>query len=181
MYFILRVGRRTRKNSPPDRGVGNTADVLIKACAPSPMTSPLSWTREPDQERDLDPSDPHIHCPLCGWSPRKEDRWGTHSRREECAPHACTSGLKPSAYRAAAGRRIRIGMRSDPPCTMMRYQLISERTSMLNCREDSEARDASHCAGARTTPTVVFDVLEKEITAHHFGNTDRVRGIDDLR
>jgi len=75
MYFILRVGRRTRKNSPPDRGVGNTADVLIKACAPSPMTSPLSWTREPDQERDLDPSDPHIHCPLCGWSPRKEDEW----------------------------------------------------------------------------------------------------------
>ncbi len=43
--------------------------------------------RELEQERD--PSDPRIRCPLCGWSPRTEDRWfvtadtnGTRSRRE---------------------------------------------------------------------------------------------------
>jgi hypothetical protein len=31
--------------------------------------------REPDQEKSLDPSGPRIKCPLCGWSPRKDDRW----------------------------------------------------------------------------------------------------------
>src|ERR1700757_1287637 len=31
--------------------------------------------REPDQEKSLDPSGPRIRCPLCGWSPRKEDHW----------------------------------------------------------------------------------------------------------
>jgi hypothetical protein len=30
---------------------------------------------EPDQEKGLDPSVPRIRCSLCGWSPRKEDRW----------------------------------------------------------------------------------------------------------
>jgi hypothetical protein len=33
----------------------------------------------PDHELEqvirLDPSGPGIRCPLCGWSPRKEDRW----------------------------------------------------------------------------------------------------------
>src|SRR5260370_7704583 len=28
-----------------------------------------------DQEKDLDTSGPRIRCPLCGWSPRKEDHW----------------------------------------------------------------------------------------------------------
>jgi hypothetical protein len=31
--------------------------------------------REPDQEKSLDPSGPRIRCPLCDWSPRKEDKW----------------------------------------------------------------------------------------------------------
>jgi hypothetical protein len=26
-------------------------------------------------ERDREPSGPRIRCPLCGWSPRKEDKW----------------------------------------------------------------------------------------------------------
>src|SRR5262245_9338704 len=26
-------------------------------------------------EENLDPSGPRILCPLCGWSPRKEDKW----------------------------------------------------------------------------------------------------------
>jgi hypothetical protein len=38
---------------------------------------------------------------------------GTHSTWEEFASPASTSGLKPSAHRAADGLRIRIGMRSD--------------------------------------------------------------------
>jgi hypothetical protein len=31
--------------------------------------------REPDQEKSLDPSGPRIRCPLCGWSPLKDDLW----------------------------------------------------------------------------------------------------------
>jgi hypothetical protein len=30
--------------------------------------------REPEQEKSLHPSGPRIRCPLCGWSPRKDDR-----------------------------------------------------------------------------------------------------------
>jgi hypothetical protein len=29
--------------------------------------------RELEEEKKPEP--PRIHCPLCGWSPRKEDKW----------------------------------------------------------------------------------------------------------
>jgi hypothetical protein len=38
---------------------------------------------------------------------------GTRSKREESAQPACTSGLRHNASRAHAGRRIRIGTRSN--------------------------------------------------------------------
>jgi hypothetical protein len=28
-----------------------------------------------EEEKITDTSEPSIRCPLCGWSPRKEDRW----------------------------------------------------------------------------------------------------------
>ena len=32
--------------------------------------------KELDEEKIVGrPSEPRIRCPLCGWSPRKEDRW----------------------------------------------------------------------------------------------------------
>jgi hypothetical protein len=31
--------------------------------------------REQEHEKTHDPSGPRIRCPLCGWSPRKEDKW----------------------------------------------------------------------------------------------------------
>ena len=31
--------------------------------------------RELEQEKSRDPSGTRIRCPLCGWSPRKEDKW----------------------------------------------------------------------------------------------------------
>src|SRR4029077_11609982 len=62
---------------------------------------------------------PRVRCPLCGWTPRKDDRWGgvaatfgTRSTSGEFAPAASTSGNRPSACPAPGGRRIRIGMRS---------------------------------------------------------------------
>jgi hypothetical protein len=46
---------------------------------PTPMCPPSHQSvvldREPDQEKSHDPNGPHIRCPLCGWSPRKDDRW----------------------------------------------------------------------------------------------------------
>ena len=43
------------------------------ALADDPAKSSVVLDREPDQEKSLDPSGPRIRCPLCGWSPRKED------------------------------------------------------------------------------------------------------------
>jgi hypothetical protein len=31
--------------------------------------------RELEQEKCDEPCGPPIRCPLCGWSPRKEDKW----------------------------------------------------------------------------------------------------------
>jgi hypothetical protein len=31
--------------------------------------------RELEQEQSHEPGGPRIRCPLCGWSPRKDDRW----------------------------------------------------------------------------------------------------------
>jgi len=77
---------------------------------------------ELDQDKSHEPSGPRIRCPLCGWSPRKEDKWSCTCGYEwntfdtgECALPAFTNGLRPSASRAANGRRIRIGMRTDNP------------------------------------------------------------------
>jgi len=41
------------------------------------------------------------------------DTSGTRSTPEECAPPACTSGIRLSVYLAAVGRRTPSGMRSD--------------------------------------------------------------------
>jgi hypothetical protein len=38
---------------------------------------------------------------------------GALSIREACVQHASSVGLRPNAFHAAAGRRIRIGMRTD--------------------------------------------------------------------
>jgi hypothetical protein len=73
--------------------------------------------RELEEERNQDSSGPRIRCPLCGWSPRKEDKWFCTCGNEwntfdtaASAPPASTSGLQASAFHALAGRRIRIGM-----------------------------------------------------------------------
>lgn len=34
-----------------------------------------SITPDHEVERDREPAGPRIRCPLCGWSPRKGDRW----------------------------------------------------------------------------------------------------------
>jgi hypothetical protein len=53
--------------------------------------------REPDQEKSLDPPGPRIRCPLCGWSPRKDDVWSC-----SCGNHwntFDTGGVCPACLR----------------------------------------------------------------------------------
>ena len=45
--------------------------------------------------------------------PAAADMSGIRSIREACAPLACISGLKPSAYLVVDGRRTLIGMQSE--------------------------------------------------------------------
>jgi hypothetical protein len=40
--------------------------------------------REPAQDTSHEPSGPRIRCPLCGWSPRKDDRWDQISTGSVC-------------------------------------------------------------------------------------------------
>jgi hypothetical protein len=73
--------------------------------------------RELEQDKSDDTSGSRIRCPLCGWSPRKEDKWfctcgtsGTRSIRAESAQLAFTSEPRRNAYHVAAGRHIRSGV-----------------------------------------------------------------------
>src|ERR1700730_2017818 len=45
------------------------------ALSDDPAKSSVVLDREPDQAKSLDPSGPRIRCPLCGWLPRRDDRW----------------------------------------------------------------------------------------------------------
>jgi len=53
-------GMRPQETSSPADDIAKSSVVL---------------DREVEKEKSREPSDPRIHCPLCGWSPRKEDKW----------------------------------------------------------------------------------------------------------
>ena len=92
--------------------------------------------RELDQEKSLDPSGPRIRCPLCGWSPRNDDRWSctcghswnTFDTGGVCPP-ASISGLRLSVSSVVAGGRIRIGTSNDQISTCS----VCPRTNPKNC------------------------------------------------
>jgi hypothetical protein len=71
--------------------------------------------READQDKTHEPPRPTHPLPLCGWSPRKEDRWscncapmnGIRSTRAGFARGAFTNGLRRSAHRAEEGSLLR--------------------------------------------------------------------------
>jgi hypothetical protein len=74
--------------------------------------------RELDEEKSQKPSDPRIRCPLCGWSPRKEDRGlaiadtnGTRSTQEELR----LGESKPFDQHFELGRKSTKGRRRLPP------------------------------------------------------------------
>lgn len=61
-------------------------------------TKSVVLDRELEEERNQDSSGSRIRCPLCGWSPRKEDKW------------FCTCGKRVEHVRY--GRRV---FRVPPP------------------------------------------------------------------
>jgi hypothetical protein len=56
----FRIGFSPSRDSPLLNDVAKSSVVL---------------DRELDEEKSLSPSGPRIRCPLCGWSPHKEDHW----------------------------------------------------------------------------------------------------------
>jgi hypothetical protein len=88
---------------------------------------------EPEQDTSHEPSGPRIRCPLCGWSPSKEDRWACECGHlwntfdtGGCARRAFTNGLRPSVSSVADGRRIPIGMRSNEAAGANGFQESSD-------------------------------------------------------
>ena len=81
----------------------------------NPMADNPVIVPDRDLEGEKDPGTPRIRCPLCGWSPRKEDRWfctcwNSFDTWRRLPRLHTPVGLKPSASLAADGRRIRIGI-----------------------------------------------------------------------
>ena len=68
-YNLLRPALLKLKETNPRTGWSMC--VLSDA----PAKSSVVLDREVENEKSHDPSGPHIRCPLCGWSPRKEDHW----------------------------------------------------------------------------------------------------------
>jgi hypothetical protein len=56
--------------------VKNTAQIVGFAAMLNEVgKSSVVLDREVEKEKSREPSGPRIRCPLCGWSPRKEDLW----------------------------------------------------------------------------------------------------------
>jgi hypothetical protein len=49
--------------------------VLVRLKEGEPRSGKSSAVLDRELEEGKSPSPPRIRCPLCGWSPRKEDRW----------------------------------------------------------------------------------------------------------
>jgi hypothetical protein len=85
-------------------------------------TKSVVLDRELEEEKGQDSSGSRIRCPLCGWSPRKEDKWfcecgfewNTFDTGGVC-PACLHQWAERSAPRAADGRHTRTGMRNKKP------------------------------------------------------------------
>jgi len=49
--------------------------ILLKLKEDDSRSSASSVVMDREEEKSHEPSGPRIRCPLCGWSPRKEDKW----------------------------------------------------------------------------------------------------------
>src|ERR1700721_366709 len=82
---------------------------------------------EVDQEKSLDPSGPRLRCPLCDWSPRKDDRWAQmHHHSGRLSLGRARSLLRCDA-RSAAERPCREQQRLVPSAqNLLRISRVGE-------------------------------------------------------
>ena len=118
--------------------------------------SKSSVVLERDEEKSTSPSEPRIRCPLCGWPPRKEDKWFRTCGYEwntfdtgESARRASTSGLRPSASRAPAGHRIRIGMHGDALTSGSKHRTAAKAETTGCARASHRAFDSQRRGRSR--------------------------------
>lgn len=53
----------------------DSVQVIIASMSPVADNPVVVSDRELVEEKSHEPSGPRIRCPLCCWSPRKEDKW----------------------------------------------------------------------------------------------------------
>jgi len=113
--FLPRLSGRTRPSYCPFE-LGHN----IEACAPSRMTSLLSWIVTSTKRRASTPLALAFDVLSVAGRPARTifgrvaaATCGTRSIREECAPPASTGGLQHSISRVSGGRRTRNGIRID--------------------------------------------------------------------
>lgn len=104
-------------------GRGSTSSLLVAVfwgLRMTPVKSSVVLDPEFDPQKNRDPSSPRIRCPLCGWSPRKDDLWSCSCGHEwntfdtgGVCPACLHQWTSTNASRAPAGRCIRSGM----PCS----------------------------------------------------------------
>jgi hypothetical protein len=55
---------------------GSERAIILGSMSAPPLARPVCcFGCQTDQEKSQAPSRSRIRCPLCGWSPRKEDKW----------------------------------------------------------------------------------------------------------
>src|SRR5438094_7711368 len=89
------------------------------ALADDPPTSSIVLDRELDQEKSVGPSGPRIQCPLCGWSPQKDDRW------------SCSCGHEWNTFEMGGGSVPRLPPPVDDNAVSLLHPLVT--TSRLVC------------------------------------------------
>ena len=74
MERIAATARRTQ-SSAAMRYSMHPNRVIIAGTSPVADSAVIAPDRELEDEKKHDTSGSRIRCPLCGWSPRKEDKW----------------------------------------------------------------------------------------------------------
>ncbi len=114
------------------------------------------------------------------------DTNGTRSIPGASALPASTSGLRPSAFLVAAGRRIPSGIRTDsrrktPRAVKRAFRQPLPFESRIDCPlRVASSSDRNHCTKNLRWPTVLIDVSEGEIPVHQFRNIRACRSTDHL-
>ena len=115
-------------------------------CALSDDRSSVVVDREPEQDKSFDPSGPRIRCPLCGWSPRKDDVWSCTCGHEWNTFE--TGGVCPACLHLDCNT-----MPSLPP-------LVAPFGLVCGVTEDASEPDVSYYSGTEPVKPCYFPRLQ---------------------